>query len=552
MKKKLLNYLSLVILLGSFFVSPITAIGENETTINQASSETTTSSSNTIEKDSLERSQEVIKNSTDISADSEKKELSQSTSESKEDDASEESQPRAPTSDTEKSYGREDRKAYVQPRASKASRVIDNIVKSITMTDGQGNPIKSIGRNDTLTIDFKFELPNNKANEGDTSVIQLPRELRLIRDQDFNITDSSGSVVAKAHVNMEDKTITLIYTKFVEQHSNVKGSFYVATRIDTEVVTHEKNLVFNFSVNGKSIEGGRGHYTGKGDSATDRFNKVSRFAKDNSRFIQYQVRINPFDRSYKNVVVKDVLQSDALSYDKTSFKIEKGVWRLDSKGRLYLGNSVDVTNQFPINFVDGDRGWNVRLGDLQEDEGYAISYYGILNRDPLEGETFTNLAEMFSNEQRVDLTNRQTVYQSAGGKGEGEVFSIRLLKKSQSGQLLPNAKFEVTRVSSNQVIGTYISDARGVVTIDKLLKDSYIIKEIEAPKGYEVLEKPIYVTFDEFESKKEIQKEVVNKPIETTSIHGQKTWNDSDDQDGKRPKFIKVNLLANGTVVNSK
>ena len=39
---------------------------------------------------------------------------------------------------------------------------------------------------------------------------------------------------------------------------------------------------------------------------------------------------------------------------------------------------------------------------------------------------------------------------------------------------------------------------------------------------------------------------------ETTSISGTKTWNDANDQDGKRPKSIKVNLLANGKVVQTK
>lgn len=37
-----------------------------------------------------------------------------------------------------------------------------------------------------------------------------------------------------------------------------------------------------------------------------------------------------------------------------------------------------------------------------------------------------------------------------------------------------------------------------------------------------------------------------------TSISGQKTWNDNDNQDGKRPSAITVNLLANGVKVASK
>ena len=38
---------------------------------------------------------------------------------------------------------------------------------------------------------------------------------------------------------------------------------------------------------------------------------------------------------------------------------------------------------------------------------------------------------------------------------------------------------------------------------------------------------------------------------ETTSVSGTKTWDDADDQDGKRPTSITVNLLADGTVVKT-
>ena len=39
---------------------------------------------------------------------------------------------------------------------------------------------------------------------------------------------------------------------------------------------------------------------------------------------------------------------------------------------------------------------------------------------------------------------------------------------------------------------------------------------------------------------------------ETTSISGKKTWNDANDQDGKRPESITINLFANGEKVQSK
>jgi len=70
----------------------------------------------------------------------------------------------------------------------------------------------------------------------------------------------------------------------------------------------------------------------------------------------------------------------------------------------------------------------------------------------------------------------------------------------------------------------------------------YTVDEVDVPSGYT----------------KTVAKESTGYVItnthnpETTSINGTKTWSDNDNQDGKRPTSITVNLLANGTKVDSK
>ncbi|MDN3109679.1 Cna B-type domain-containing protein [Enterococcus faecalis] len=71
----------------------------------------------------------------------------------------------------------------------------------------------------------------------------------------------------------------------------------------------------------------------------------------------------------------------------------------------------------------------------------------------------------------------------------------------------------------------------------------YSVKEVDengidfVPNGYIKIETGLTVT---------------NKSIERVNVQGTKTWNDNDDQDGKRPENIKVNLLANGQMVANK
>ena len=71
---------------------------------------------------------------------------------------------------------------------------------------------------------------------------------------------------------------------------------------------------------------------------------------------------------------------------------------------------------------------------------------------------------------------------------------------------------------------------------------NYEIKEVKVP-GYDT----------EIVAIKDGNITITNKRTpSTTEIHGTKTWNDGDNQDHTRPDSIKVNLLANGTVVDTK
>ena len=71
----------------------------------------------------------------------------------------------------------------------------------------------------------------------------------------------------------------------------------------------------------------------------------------------------------------------------------------------------------------------------------------------------------------------------------------------------------------------------------------YTVKEVGTIQGYTT-------TVDDSDIGNII---ITNKHTpETTEISGEKTWDDGDNQDGKRPDSIKVNLLADGNQVDYK
>ena len=71
----------------------------------------------------------------------------------------------------------------------------------------------------------------------------------------------------------------------------------------------------------------------------------------------------------------------------------------------------------------------------------------------------------------------------------------------------------------------------------------YTVKEVNAPTGYTVT-----ITGD---AKTGFIVTNSHTP-ETTEVSGSKTWNDANNQDGKRPSSITINLLANGVWVDRK
>ncbi|HHT7173935.1 TPA: MSCRAMM family protein, partial [Bacillus cereus] len=87
---------------------------------------------------------------------------------------------------------------------------------------------------------------------------------------------------------------------------------------------------------------------------------------------------------------------------------------------------------------------------------------------------------------------------------------LKLLKKdSESGQLLPGAKFDVID-KDGKVVETIVTDDKGEALSKQLPVGSYTLKEVEAPKGYELSSSSVSV---DVEANKVVTVDVVNKKI---------------------------------------
>ena len=397
---------------------------------------------------------------------------------------------------------------------------------------------------------FDFSVPDS-AKSGDTTTISLPDQLDFQRSQKFNIYAPDGkTVVATAVIDKPSKSLVLTYTDYVDSHDSISGHIDMQVMAATSEVNKEETIPAEIKINGHTVtidSSGIKHRPSKGDTATD-FWKYGYVDYDNNKNeIVYHVNINASMQNVSNVVISDSLASDGFSYVPGSFSISKGNWERNSENYWRLSNPQDVTNQHNININSSNNAYTVKLGNISE--GYAIVYRVKSNHPLLNGEQVVNNVNYESNKKVINSSKNTVYYQGASGKANGYNHSLTINKEDESGAPLANAVFSVIRKSTNGVVGTITTGPDGKGTIYGLLKDDYIIRETSAPSGY-TLAKDVTVSADSFDSKGATATITDKKAV--TTVSGTKTWKDNDDQDGKRPDSIKVNLLANGKVVQSK
>ncbi len=108
----------------------------------------------------------------------------------------------------------------------------------------------------------------------------------------------------------------------------------------------------------------------------------------------------------------------------------------------------------------------------------------------------------------IDNTNIIEFVMKNTKKVENGQFKL-LKKDSESGQLLPGAKFDVIDKDGN-VVETIITDGKGEALSKQLPVGTYTLKEVEAPKGYELSSSLVHVDVD---ANKTVTVDVLNKKI---------------------------------------
>ena len=419
----------------------------------------------------------------------------------------------------------------------------DVITKIEAQTYNGSGPQGSTGQWDVFRLYAEFALPNGQVHAGDTTVITLPEKLKFNQTSSFEIKDASGNVVANAVINGGAKTVTLTYTDYVDNNSDVTGNFYFYVQVDRNNVDGEEYIPLEIDVSGKTVIGNPIHFIGIPDPVPHYLTKSGWQATSaGDRAIRYQLAVNTKGEAMENVTITDKIATAGFTILPDSFLIVKGTWVV-VHGEWQLQNQTNVTADYPVTWND-DGSFTIDFGNISATDGFTIRYTAEASYDLVDGEIIQNDAVIRGSNIVPHTASATATYYVAGGSAEGYVFTINIHKVSEDGSSLAGAVFNVVRVANDTVVGTITTDTAGNGSVSGLLKDAYQLVEISAPPGY-VLTDPVDVSPEDFGSDKTVLKTITNE-TEKTEIDVTKVWSDADDQDGIRPQRITVRLLADG------
>ena len=347
------------------------------------------------------------------------------------------------------------------------------MVTRIYATTRDGKPItKNLLKWEAFRINVDFTLPNNVIKAGDTTVIEVPSTLAFTEVSNFEVRDSSGQhVVATATIQPGARTVTLTYTSYAQNNSDITGNLFFYARINHAEVTEKGNVDLNFVVENKQIPGGSVPFEGAPIPKGNPMDKSGWQLPGQPNKIRYIVAVNRRGEQRKHVVIRDYLKDEGLAIDQSSVSITKGHWVYQNGGWV-LQNGANAAGSYNITWDQGNTGFTIDFGDLDTQTGFEILYTVNIPYDAADGEKFGNYAAMNDANGTVAYTNYDYSYSIAGGNAEGYTFVVKVHKHDGQGKDLAGAEFEVVRDANKKVVGKMVTDAQGNGQVAGLLRDA--------------------------------------------------------------------------------
>ena len=414
-------------------------------------------------------------------------------------------------------------------RAS-AQELPNNVITGASISDTSGNPIANpIGGWRPFRVNATYTLPNNKVHQGDTTTMILPVGFAAAQPHDFEVK-AGDAVVAKGKlIDSSPVKVVITYTDYVDNHSNISGSFYFNIQINSNIqpTTGIKPVKLTVEGDGKVVDAGAVNFDPPKVAPTQLIKSGWMDSQDKT-IGHYKINVNQNNKAMTGAVLVDQLLDKGVEYVKGSVQVFEGKWVSNPTGTDVVfdnSNPTDITSQFTNKIsIQGNRLY-IAIGNRPSGKGLQIRYKTKISYEPVVGEEFKNEAELDDGGEQFKHNASYKIL-GAGGSSAGYVYKIKVNKTNENGGPLAGAKFSVVRDRNDIEAGTITTGPDGKGELGNLVKDKYRLVEKEAPQGYKKLteeEATIVKESDFSETDRTVSKTIANVP-ETVDVTVTKAW----------------------------
>ena len=450
--------------------------------------------------------------------------------------------------------------------------------REATKVNGAYNLVQ--GGNYRYELVFDLSAYDNKLKDGDTFTFTVPNGATIADGTTFTLTDNETQVqlgAAKMTSNGSGKggliTVTiqnLADYKAKTTASGVRGSFF----FDFQATTVGADQDWNY--NPEETQGAMSHKVTINERKQSSFSTAGEnYAKIggviakkpyNSAILgksgdyshNWTVRINTQQKTYNSpIVIKDVIpdSSAPMQFVPEQLVLRQGEY---TQSLSSIANSVILKEgqDYTVAYNDTYTEFTLTINN-PGNRAFMLNY---MTTSPADGSLVSNTAEMEVDNTKLPFRDDRpgqtssTVERSSriteGGVITADISNSLVLYKqdSKTGKMLEGAVFKVTTPSGEEIT-LPPTDANGRVSTqpfssEEIKKGQFTVEEVTAPEGYVLDSNPMKVTIKADGAVKTVKNTV--DPNASKKLTVKKIWKDENNQDGKRPASIAVDVYANG------
>ena len=450
--------------------------------------------------------------------------------------------------------------------------------REATKVNGAYNLVQ--GGNYRYELVFDLSAYDNQLKDGDTFTFTVPNGATIADGTTFTLTDNETQVqlgAAKMTSNGSGKggliTVTiqnLADYKAKTTASGVRGSFF----FDFQATTVGADQDWNYKP--EETQGAMSHKVTINERKQSSFSTAGEnYAKIggviakkpyNSAILgksgdyshNWTVRINTQQKTYNSpIVIKDVIpdSSAPMQFVPEQLVLRQGEY---TQSLSSIANSVILKEgqDYTVAYNDTYTEFTLTINN-PGNRAFMLNY---MTTSPADGSLVSNTAEMEVDNTKLPFRDDRpgqtssTVERSSriteGGVITADISNSLVLYKqdSKTGKMLEGAVFKVTTPSGEEIT-LPPTDANGRVSTqpfssEEIKKGQFTVEEVTAPEGYVLDSNPMKVTIKADGAVKTVKNTV--DPNASKKLTVKKVWKDENNQDGKRPASIAVDVYANG------